>query len=130
MEEIWKDISNYEGLYQISNLGNVKSLHYKKPKILKPFIANNYLKITLIKNGIKHKQYIHRLMAFEFLGLDKNSKLQVDHIDNNRLNNNIKNLQLLSQKDNIKKQMQNMILNVNKYKGNKIMQFINYYKED
>ena len=114
MQEIWKDIQNYEGLYQISNLGNVKSLHNKHNIILKPYIANKYYKVTLIKKGVKHKQYIHRLMAFEFLGLDKNSNLQVDHIDNNTLNNNISNLQLLSQQENIKKQMDLLIL-INRY---------------
>ena len=57
MKEVWKDIPNYEGLYQVSNLGRVKS----KRKILKP-INGEYLKVGLSKNGVQTTKYIHRLV--------------------------------------------------------------------
>lgn len=130
--ETWRNIMGYEGLYQISNCGRIKSLmnwnghkHIKKETILSPWNnGKNYLKITLRKNNKSKKYYVHRLMAETFLNLKKNSKLQVDHIDNNRLNNNITNLQVLTQKENIKKQMLCMKNHIEDYKGNKINSII------
>ena len=61
MQEIWKDIKGYEDLYQISNLGRVKS----RRKILKA-INGEYLKVGLSKNGIQRTHYIHRLVAENF----------------------------------------------------------------
>ena len=58
MQKIWKDIKGYEGLYQVSNLGDVKS---KKAKIMKPKNEKNYLKLYLCKNGKKKTKYIHRI---------------------------------------------------------------------
>ena len=66
MEEVWKEIENYEELYWVSNLGRVKS----KRKILKP-INSEYLKVGLSKNGIQTTKYIHRLVAETFLGKNK-----------------------------------------------------------
>lgn len=66
MEEIWKDIKDYEGLYQISSLGRVKSFY--KNKILKPRVKeNNYLIVSLYKEGKDKKFYIHRLVAEAFI---------------------------------------------------------------
>lgn len=134
MTEEWKDIPDYEGMYQISNLGNIKSLErYRKDKrceyrlketIIKPHQNGKYLRVELSKNGKVKLYYIHRLMAYTFLGLERNSKLQVDHIDNNCLNNNIENLQILTQKENLKKQMKNMQNNYSKYKNNPIINMI------
>ena len=91
--EIWKDITGYEGLYQVSNLGRIKS----KRKILKP-IDGEYLKVGLSKNGLQKTLYIHRLVAETFFG---KSKLQVNHKDENKHNNNINNLEFISFKENI-----------------------------
>lgn len=66
--EIWKPIKHYEGLYEVSNYGRVKSLWYSKSKILKP--SNNghgYVEVTLYKNGTKNRYYIHRLVAQTFI---------------------------------------------------------------
>ena len=118
MNEIWKDVPEYEGFYQISNLGNVKNI--KTNRIKKPYYNNGYLRTDLYKDKKIKRYYIHRLIAITFLELDCDSKMQVDHIDNNRLNNNLNNLQILSQKDNLKKQMINMKNNIEKYKNNAI----------
>ncbi len=103
MEEIWKDIKDFEGLYQISNLGRVKSLeridksnHLVKEKILKIFkTRNGYLKVVLCKNG-KQKNYdIHRLVAQAFITNPDNLP-QVNHKDENKENNCVWNLEFCS----------------------------------
>ena len=67
MIEIWKDVKGYEGLYQVSNLGRVKSLNYQRERreqILKPNKrANGYLQVELSKNGVRKACKIHRLVA-------------------------------------------------------------------
>tara|TARA_R100000544_G_scaffold25671_1_gene13083 strand:+ start:212 stop:715 length:504 start_codon:yes stop_codon:yes gene_type:complete len=108
MKEIFKDIKGYEGLYQVSNLGNVKSLkrkHVTKDKLLSPCMANNgYLKVNLTKNGIYKNNSIHQLIAITFLNHVPNGRnIIVDHIDNNPLNNNLENLQLITQRENVSK---------------------------
>lgn len=109
MQEFFKDIPNYEGIYQVSNLGNVKSLdrkiysngkfHYtQKEKFLKHCKTNNgYLYVVLYKS-LKQKHFnIHRLVAESFL-LNKNQC--VNHIDGNKLNNNISNLEWVTNSEN------------------------------
>lgn len=100
MEE-WKNIKGTEGLYQISTLGRVKSL--RKNIILKPSIVakrNNKQGYQIVH--IKYKQYyIHRLVAEAFIPNTKNLP-QVNHIDGNKLNNNVKNLEWVTAKENIK----------------------------
>ena len=98
--EIWKPIKNYEGIYEISNLGRVKSLKriVKKEihniniseKILKQTLnINKYLMVSLNKNGIKKNVKVHLLVAESFLNhkTDSTHKIVVDHIDNNKTNN-------------------------------------------
>ena len=95
MEE-WRDIKGYEGLYQISNKGRVKSLNYKrtgKEKIRKPGKRRGYFFITLYKKGEKPKSFdIHRLVAEHFLPNPDNLPV-VNHKDENKLNNNVENLE-------------------------------------
>lgn len=96
MEEIWKDIKGYEGLYQVSNIGRVKSLNYnhtKKEKILKPIKdKKNYLYINLYKNvKIKHIK-IHRLVAEAFIP-NPNNYPCVNHKDEDKSNNCVNNLE-------------------------------------
>lgn len=95
-EEIWKDIAGYEGKYQVSNLGNVKSLNYNrtgKEQILTP-IKNpkGYLIVGLSKNCISKQHYIHRLIAQAFIENPENLP-QVNHIDENKFNNRVDNLE-------------------------------------
>lgn len=101
MEE-WKDIPDYEGLYQASSLGNIK----RENKILKPHIGGkphsnrHYYTVCLCKNNIKKTLPVHRLVASAFYG---KSKLTVNHIDGNTFNNNIHNLEYCSLRENIQK---------------------------
>lgn len=100
MKEIWKDIPGYEGLYQASNLGQIKRLSRKyapKEKVLKPQRRNGYLSICLTKNKDKSTHNIHRLITKTFIG---ESDLIVNHKDGNKHNNNIENLEYCTSRDN------------------------------
>jgi len=101
--EQWKDIKDYEGLYQVSNLGNVKSLNYRgwgKERLLKPQITvQGYYIVALYKNG-KIKQFIvHRLVYQTFIG-DLIKGLVIDHISGVRTENNVENLQQITYRAN------------------------------
>lgn len=99
-KEIWKDIPDYEG-YQVSDLGNVKSLKLGKNIILKPKLDRGYYAVNVHKNGIKKTFRIYILVAITFLGHKPcGYKIVVDHIDHNKLNDNLLNLRLISQREN------------------------------
>ena len=115
MKEIWKDIPEYEGLYQISNLGRVKSLRGNE-KILKQLVNRDGYYVVRIRKNKKRKEYfVHRLIALCFIEYKNNykcledeknkvfnvNKLTVNHIDKNRLNNNISNLEWCSLRYNV-----------------------------
>ena len=93
-KELWKDIPEYEGLYQVSNYGRIKSLHNYRGKgnIIKPKIKNNYYQIGLRKNNIRKWFSIHRLVAENFI-LNSQNLPQVNHKDENKLNNYVDNLE-------------------------------------
>lgn len=104
--EIWKDVVGYEGIYQVSNFGNVKSLdkivfnngsrRYNniKGRVLSQnkTNGNGYRIVSLNNNGCSKNYYIHRLVASSFLE-NKNSFKYINHKDENKLNNNIDNLE-------------------------------------
>lgn len=96
--EIWKDIENYEGLYQISNFGRVKSFprngtRSKEAAILRPSKnEKGYLTIRLCKNGAEKFFRVHRLVANAFIP-NPNNLPQVNHKDENKQNNNVNNLE-------------------------------------
>ena len=101
--EEWKDIKEYEGLYQISNYGRVKSLYHNKERILKPHLTKtNYYQIGLSKNGITKQHYIHRLVAKAFVQNDDiDNKTIINHKDENQKNNHYTNLEWCTQEYNI-----------------------------
>jgi len=102
MQEVFKDIADYKGLYQVSNLGNVKSLKRIKPKLLKQsFNDNGYLTVCLYKKGKQKTHKTHQLVAIVFLNHKTcGMKSVVHHIDNNKLNNNLSNIKVLSAREN------------------------------
>lgn len=95
MEE-WKDVPNYERLYQASNLGNIRSLNYNhtgKIQILKMSIdKDGYPMITLHKNGKQKTYRVHRIVAQTFLE-NPNNYPEVNHKDENKQNNKVENLE-------------------------------------
>ena len=95
MNEEWRDIEGYEGLYQVSNLGRVKSLNYnrtKSEKILKTAMRRGYLGVTLFKDGKPKTFMVHRLVAMMFINNPEKLPV-VNHKDEDKLNNNADNLE-------------------------------------
>ena len=110
MEEIWKDIKGYEGTYQVSNLGKIKRLTilndngYRKAilqeKELKLFLGNTgYLMVNLYKDKKPSKKLVHRIVAETFIN-NINKVKYVNHIDSDKLNNNLSNLEWVSNMEN------------------------------
>ena len=104
MKEEWKNIAGYEGLYEVSNMGRVRSLNYNrrigKIKVLKP--QNNgqgYLVVKLSKNREGKRFKVHRLVAQTFIP-NPFGKPQVNHKDENKTNNNVENLEWVTAKEN------------------------------
>lgn len=127
MKEIWKDIPSYEGMYQVSNLGRVKSLsreilkNGKHPFICKEKIIKNclntggYYYVGLSKNSKTISRTVHQLMAEAFLNHNPcGMNLIVDHINNNKLDNRVENLQIVTNRFNTSKDIKNK---TSKYTG-------------
>lgn len=113
MEEIWKDIPGYKGYYQASNLGRIKSLHRTiirsngwkqtfRERILIPVKQKNgYLAVQLRKVNYGGSYYIHKLVIESFKD-NVFKKSDINHIDSNKLNNNIINLEYATRSENMK----------------------------
>ena len=99
--EIWKDIIGYEGLYQISSYGRVMSTVYDKPRIMKQSTdGRGYPVIRLVKNSKKWTGSVHRLVAVAFIDNPEN-KSTVNHINEIKSDNNVTNLEWLTNTENI-----------------------------
>ena len=93
MEEVYKNIDGYDGFYQVSNLGNVKSLKGKTEILLKQYKdKNGYLYVSLSKNSNLQTFQVHRLVCLHFI--ENNEDLVVNHKDGNKSNNILENLLL------------------------------------
>ncbi len=123
MKEIWKDIEEYEGLYQISNLGRVKRILFINNIISKPenrILSNKldnlgYVQVTLCKNGTRKYKRIHRLAAKAFLP-NPNNLPCVNHKDGDKNNNRIDNLEWCTHSYNTKHALSNGLIDANKIK--------------
>ena len=115
-KEEWKPVKDYEGLYEVSNLGNVKSLKLGKEKILKLSVDGaGYLRCNLSLNGIAKQVKAHQLVAMAFLNHTPcGFKLVVDHINDDKLDNRVENLQVVTNRFNVCKTQYNYS---SKYKG-------------
>lgn len=109
-DEVWKDIEGYEGLYQVSTCGNIKSLpkvrrngtgtYIQKERLLKPSnTSTGYKKVELCKDGKRKSFKVHRLVAIAFIP-NPDNKPEVNHIDGNKINNNIDNLEWVTSSEN------------------------------
>jgi hypothetical protein len=105
MEEIWKDVPEYEGLYQVSNYGRLKSFKCGKEKILKGSLRKDgYIQYTLNWKEYKKRNVylVHQLVAMAFLGHQPcGLKLVVDHINDDKLDNRLENLQVVTNRYNV-----------------------------
>lgn len=111
MQEVWKPVSDYEGYYEVSNYGNVRSVdrivkvkNYYRPirgRVLKHVLGNSGYLFVRLSKGNKVKQVdIHRLVALAFIA-NPNNYIQVNHKDENKLNNRVDNLEWCSASYNI-----------------------------
>jgi len=99
-EEIWKDVVGYEGHYQVSNLGNVRSLKRNNSKLLKARLNhNNYCIVRLYKDNDWRQFRVHRLMAMAFISNPLN-KPQVNHINGVKTDNRLENLEWCTNSEN------------------------------
>lgn len=99
MEE-WRDIKGYEGRYQVSNTGKIKSVRSQKEK--KAFLQKyGYLKVQLYDRGKPRNYFVHRLVAEAFIP-NSNNLREVNHKDENKTNNNASNLEWCNRRYNVK----------------------------
>ena len=116
--EVWRDIEGYEGLYQVSNLGNIKSLAFgpknhpnvqPQERLLKiSKSSTGYMHVQLYKEGISSTKLVHKLVASTFIDNPYN-KPEVNHIDSNRTNNNVENLEWVTRTENMRHAANNRI---------------------
>jgi DNA gyrase/topoisomerase IV subunit A len=119
-QEIWKPIAGYEGIYEVSNCGNVRSVDryknardnsksFQKGKTMTPQTSHKgYRTIILHKDGKAHTFQVHRLVAMAFIP-NSDNKPQVNHIDCNKKNNHVENLEWVTQEENMKHASENGI---------------------
>lgn len=108
--EVWRDVVGYEGLYQASNIGRIRSLdrevvyangskRFIRGRILKQTFSSNYYKVSLCKGGVITKKNVHRIIAETFLE-PVEGKDYVDHINANTRDNSVENLRWVTMSEN------------------------------
>jgi hypothetical protein len=102
--EVWKDIPEYEGLYQVSNFGKIRSLNWKNRGFCKEMYLkkhkNGYLQVELSKNHSKKMFLVHRIVAMAFIPNTENKPL-INHKDYNKKNNYVGNLEWCTMSENV-----------------------------
>lgn len=141
MKEIYKDIKGYEGLYQVSNKGNVKSLKRTRKNhhggiapvreiILKADVSyQGYYRVSLCKEKVYKHFFVHRLVAEAFIPKEKNKEF-VNHKDFNRKNNYVENLEWVTTRENCKYSAQNCKKAALNAKTPKTNEHYIYFKKD
>lgn len=122
MDEIWKDIKNYEGMYQISNTGKVKSFRNNEPRIMKTSLLQGYPVVQLSNHNDRHTFELHRLVAEAFIPNPNNYPF-INHKNEIRNDNRINNLEWCSQKMNVNHSKRKMFHKVSEedHLGNKFI---------
>lgn len=124
MIEIWKPVKGYEGLYEASNLGNIKSV--SRDSLLSSHRINRgYLSVSLYRNGVGKRHLIHRLVAQSFIP-NPNNLPYINHKDENPLNNRVDNLEWCDQTYNVNygsAQERLSLAKIGKGRGMKILQY-------
>ncbi|MGN1269386.1 MAG: NUMOD4 domain-containing protein [Clostridia bacterium] len=116
MEEVWKDIKGYEGLYQVSNLGRIKSIPRHGTRKNIHIISQRHNKcgykiVNLYKNAKGKAKTVHRIVAETFIE-NPLSKEDINHIDGNKENNNVTNLEWTSHKENMRHARKNNLIKI------------------
>lgn len=113
MEEIWKEVEGFEGYYEVSNLGRFRSMdrivefkdgrkHFYKSKMLQGSISSyGYIEVKLCRNNKAISIGLHRLVAKTFIPRDDYDELEVNHINYDRSDNRVENLEWITHKDNV-----------------------------
>ena len=101
MKEVWKDLKGFEGKFKISSTGIILNKN-NNAKVKTRISKDGYVYVSLYYNKKSYIKTLHGLVAKTFINKDDNNNLEVNHIDGNKLNNNIDNLEWITHKDNIK----------------------------
>jgi hypothetical protein len=113
VDEIWKDVVGFEGFYQVSNLGRVRSVDRvvfhpvygdmrRKSRVLKSSLSTcGYLSLILCRDGVNFSKTVHSLVALAFIG-DRLDGYQINHKDGDRFNNSLENLEYCTRLDNMR----------------------------
>mgnify|MGYP003148324581 CR=1 FL=1 len=126
-KEVFVKVKGFDN-YEISNRGRVKSVRFNKCIIIKPAPTGKngrYLSVGLVRNKKRHGMYVHRLVADNFIGhVGSGNKMVVDHIDNNSRNNDCRNLQVITHRDNLSKEKRGNSKYAGVYKNNRTERWV------